>query len=62
MKHHHRRRTEQVFPHTRYGWYLWYAEQFNQHGQPYAAQLAMWYYLLHIAFDLNPQQEEPTDE
>lgn len=35
----------------RLGWSNYYAQVFNKTGRETAAQLAMWYYLLHLAFD-----------
>jgi hypothetical protein len=43
------RSRKKVYPNTRLGWYNYYAKQFDLHGCPQAAQLALWYFLLDLA-------------
>lgn len=38
-------------PATRLGWHSYYAQRYNRAGNPDAAVMACWYYLLHLAFD-----------
>ena len=38
-------------PASRIGWHNYYAKRFNKTKSPQAAQMALWYQLLHLAFD-----------
>ncbi len=40
-------------PLTRLGWHEFYVRLYNKTGRDSALHLAMWYYLLHLAFDGN---------
>lgn len=43
-------------PADRLGWHKYYVKQFNKTGSDACSHLAMWYLMLHLAFDNN----EPT--
>lgn len=45
--------------HTRYGWYLHYADRFNKTGHPDAAIMACWYLTLHLAFGEESLRSKP---
>ena len=38
-------------PTTLIGWHSYYAQRYNRTGDPEDADMACWYYLLHLAFD-----------
>jgi hypothetical protein len=40
------RLRKKVYPNSRLGWYNYYSKQFDLHGCPQAAQLALFYFLL----------------
>jgi hypothetical protein len=39
------------FPNDRLGWSNYYAKLYNKHGRDTSEHLAIWYLLLHLAFD-----------
>lgn len=43
----------------RLGWHRYYVKQFNKTGSWQAEQLAMWYLLLHLAFDFENEPCTP---
>ena len=50
-------------PNSRMGWHEHYTRRYNKHkGGDQAAHLAMWYLLLHLAFDapqVSPRKTKP---
>lgn len=44
------RRRLAKMPVSRIGWHEYYAARFNKTESPDALHLALWYYLLHLAF------------
>ena len=44
------RRRLAKMPASRIGWHEYYTARFNKTGSPDALHLALWYYLLHLAF------------
>lgn len=38
-------------PSTRLGWSEHFATSYNKNGSPHTAHMALWYFLLHLAFD-----------
>lgn len=38
------------YPNSRAGWHTHYAEKFNKNESKFTAQLALWHYLLFLAF------------
>lgn len=44
-------RKSKKLPNTRLGWHHYYSNRFDKNQDPQTAHLAMWYWLLQLAFD-----------
>lgn len=53
-----KRRRLAKMPVSRIGWHEYYADRFNKTGSAQALHLAMWYQLLHLAFDEGAPEDE----